>query len=80
MVLSVSFVESLPEDGDWHVHHLAYDSGGFGFHVRVSMSSDRIKLSELVLPEMRGKSEAEQDDAVQPATAVDSKAEGRAKP
>jgi len=58
-IIQVSFVESLPEDGDWHVHHSAHERGGFVFHVRISMASDKINLVELTLPEIRGTSNAE---------------------
>ncbi|MFT4588805.1 MAG: hypothetical protein ACI9VS_000884 [Candidatus Binatia bacterium] len=51
VTLSVSFVDSLPKAGDWHVHH--HTGKGFRFHVRISLESKNIKVSELVLPVVR---------------------------
>ncbi len=51
VTLSVSFVKSLPEAGDWHVHHEAHPNR---FHVRVSLASEKLELEHLYLPEIAG--------------------------
>ncbi|MDC0325683.1 hypothetical protein OAM01_02890 [bacterium] len=60
VIITLTFVESLPQGGDWHVHHSANEKGGFGFHIRVSTSSDNIQLTELILPVIRSASSEEQ--------------------
>lgn len=58
-IIRISFVESLPQAGDWYVHHSAHEGKGFALHIRVNMGSDKINLSELVLPAIQGISKAE---------------------
>lgn len=55
VTLHVSFAnDPIPgEPCDWHVSHDAHENG---FHVRVSLKSDRIKLPDLYLPEVKGPS------------------------
>lgn len=60
-IITISFVESIPQGGDWHVHHSAHEKGGFGFHIRVSTSSENIHLTELIIPEIRSISNTEQN-------------------
>ena len=71
----MSFVESLPTDGDWHVHHSAHGSGGLGFQVRISLSTTNLNLPGLVLPEMRSAFGAAEDGANQTAAATKSEVE-----
>lgn len=53
VTLHVSFVaDPIPgEPCDWHVGHDAHRNQ---FHVRVNLKSDRIKLLDLYLPEVKG--------------------------
>jgi len=55
VTLHVSFVATDPIPGepcDWHVGHDAHRNQ---FHVRVNLKSERVKLAELYLPEVRGR-------------------------
>ncbi|MEQ2007151.1 MAG: hypothetical protein ABMA26_10155 [Limisphaerales bacterium] len=54
VTLHVSFVATDPIPGescDWHVGHDAHRNQ---FHVRVNLKSERIKLPDLYLPEVKG--------------------------
>ena len=54
VTLHVSFVatDTIPgEPCDWHVSH---DAHANSFHLRVNLKSERIKLSDLKLPEVKG--------------------------
>lgn len=80
VTIRVSFVKSLADGEDWEVLHNVLGGIDLGFHVRVSMGSANIDVTELVIPKISGKNKAEQDGADQPATAPESKTEGEKKP
>ncbi len=62
VITHISFVESIPKGGNWQVYHSAHENGGFGFRIRVSVNSNNIQLTELVLPEIRGSSKVKQNN------------------
>ena len=62
-VIKISFVESIPKETGWHVLH----SGGSEFDVQINIASKEFNLVDLVLPEIRGRAGAEQNEERQPA-------------
>ena len=55
VTLHISFVEDpiLSAGSDWHVSH---DAHANSFHIRVNLKSERIKLPDLHLPQVKGPS------------------------
>lgn len=61
VALSVSFVKSLTQAGDWLVHH---DPHRNRFDIRVSLASAHIELEKLVVPEVVGRDPADNPAAM----------------